>query len=190
MHTAGGSIYDLLTPKGKPIPGGAISPLDAGNDNMDEGPSTSRPRSEPGRGQRSRPGQRSVASRSAQHDEHDAHGGPIQVAVVFGHGQVNPKRVKPGDLVWRTKDYSLESRLIASFESIPAADMRKESVRVSVRGTIGEPLTVVVIDSQGRSVHHVDINNSTISKLLFQQCSDHAKACTDGRTCVALLLKN
>ncbi len=57
---------------------------------------------------------------------------------------------QPGDLVWRTKDSTLESRLSATWDSVRAADTRKAHVTLSVRGSLGQPLTVVARDEQGR----------------------------------------
>jgi hypothetical protein len=55
-----------------------------------------------------------------------------------------------GDLIWRTKDPSLEGRVRASYESVPAAAARKLPVRVEVAGKLGAPLVLTLVDEEGR----------------------------------------
>lgn len=70
--------------------------------------------------------------------------------LVFGQGQIDLRRVRPGDLAWRNKDPSLEARLRGSYEGLPAAAQRRLPVAVAVRGALGEPLRVALTDPEGR----------------------------------------
>ncbi|GIL91502.1 hypothetical protein Vretifemale_19091 [Volvox reticuliferus] len=69
---------------------------------------------------------------------------PAQAALIL-------RRVAAGDLVWRTKDPALESRLRASFEGLAAADTRCLPVTAAVAGALGQPLTLAVTDPDNRT---------------------------------------
>lgn len=58
--------------------------------------------------------------------------------LAFGRGAVNPSRIRAGDLIWRTDDPALE-RLLRPYTQA-AAPVRKQAVRVHVKGAPGEPL--------------------------------------------------
>ncbi|GIL60544.1 hypothetical protein Vafri_15096 [Volvox africanus] len=80
-----------------------------------------------------------------------------RVTIVFGHstpGQAEMvlRRVAAGDLVWRTKDPSLESRLRASFDGLAAADTRRLPVTAAAAGALGQPLTLTLTDPDNRTV--------------------------------------
>ncbi|GLC64650.1 Peptidase U32 [Pleodorina starrii] len=72
-----------------------------------------------------------------------------RVTLVLGQGVGQAeilRRVAPGDLVWRTKDPALESRLRASYDGLAAADARSLPVAAAVRGGLGSPLTLTLTD--------------------------------------------
>ena len=96
-----------------------------------------------------------------------------RVEIRFGRGQVNLQNVNVGDLVWRTKSITLEKQLKKRMNSIlrpsgsDAVLHRKGShdnesdtgvtkngaripVDIEVSGQLGSPLTVGIVDSEGR----------------------------------------
>ncbi|GLI60382.1 hypothetical protein VaNZ11_002388 [Volvox africanus] len=80
-----------------------------------------------------------------------------RVTIVFGQsspGQAEMvlRRVAAGDLVWRTKDPSLESRLRASFDGLAAADTRRLPVAAAAAGALGQPLTLTLTAPDNRTV--------------------------------------
>jgi len=58
--------------------------------------------------------------------------------------------IRPQDIIWRTKDGKLESRVTKTWKNGP---YRKSPIRFIVDGEAGKPMTVTVIDSHGRSVN-------------------------------------
>jgi collagenase-like PrtC family protease len=52
------------------------------------------------------------------------------------------RRVRPGDLVWKTKDHAAEQRARQSFESLPASATRRLPVRAACSGALGGPVVV------------------------------------------------
>lgn len=62
--------------------------------------------------------------------------GLLQLA--FGRGAVQPARIRPGDLLWRTDDPALEKLLKPYTQA--AAPVRKQPVSVVAEGAPGEPL--------------------------------------------------
>jgi len=81
--------------------------------------------------------------RSPQEDEEggrvyqaEARGGAI--ALRFGNGVVNTRRIRTGDLVWRTHDPNVDKAAKAFID--PAAPVRKQAVRVRVKAREGQPL--------------------------------------------------
>ena len=105
----GGAIYDVLTPDGRPLPGGhSLNP------------------SNPAYG----PGESAAARGTRLH--------PSEVLLMFGPGCVDGARVAPGSLVWRSSDPELEARLRATYEGLPAASARRLPVDVAVAGGLGQ----------------------------------------------------
>ncbi|GFR48190.1 hypothetical protein Agub_g10043 [Astrephomene gubernaculifera] len=77
------------------------------------------------------------------------------VTVVLGQGPAQSteilQRISPGDLVWRTKDPSLESRLRSSYDNLATSETRRVPVFVAVSGRIGSALQLRLTDSDGRT---------------------------------------
>ncbi|GAB4816072.1 hypothetical protein N2152v2_003118 [Parachlorella kessleri] len=71
------------------------------------------------------------------------------VQLLFGRGQVNLSRLRPGHLAWRNKDSALDARLRASYEGLPAVRQRRLPVRVQVSAAAGAPLEVLLTDPEG-----------------------------------------
>lgn len=81
------------------------------------------------------------------------------------------RRVSPGDLVWRTKDPSLESRLRASYDGLAAVNMRRRPVRASVAGVVGSPLKLTLTLPEPSSVSNTTISVSAASQLSLAAAS-------------------
>lgn len=65
----------------------------------------------------------------------------------FGGGAVSFRRIRPGHKVWKTSDPELERRLRQSFEGEIVRHTRP--VRLEVLGREGEPLRVLIRDTEG-----------------------------------------
>jgi putative protease len=63
---------------------------------------------------------------------------PDGVTLLFGHGSLNPARIRPGDLVWRTSDPDI-AKAARPYTSA-GAPFRKQRVDVRVIAREGEPL--------------------------------------------------
>jgi putative protease len=61
-----------------------------------------------------------------------------QLELRFGNGAIDPARIRPGDLVWRTHDPNLDKSVRPYLE--PAAPVHRQPVRVTVFAREGEPL--------------------------------------------------
>ncbi|PYE56499.1 U32 family peptidase [Deinococcus yavapaiensis] len=72
------------------------------------------------------------------------------VEVRFGRGAVDPSRVRAGDLVWRTFDPTLASRVKKYLE--PADPVYTRPVAASFLGYEGTPPMLTLVDEAGRSV--------------------------------------
>ncbi len=63
------------------------------------------------------------------------------VTLEFGHGEIDFDRIRPGDLVWRTRDPQLNKRLKTITQtSVPLAT---QPLKFDVTATIGKPLEIV-----------------------------------------------
>lgn len=83
LAPAGGSVYDLLDRRGRPVPLGAVTPIRSGGDRADDRAGQRRP----GRGQ----GREGAQGRSGEGEEG---GNSTLVSVVFGPGQVDGRQVQ------------------------------------------------------------------------------------------------
>jgi len=73
--------------------------------------------------------------------------GPTEVALAFGHGDIDFSRVHVGDKLWKTSDPELDRRLRQSFAGDQPRVQRP--VTVEVHGRAGQPLTLIVRDELG-----------------------------------------
>lgn len=73
--------------------------------------------------------------------------GNNEVILTFGNGEVDFRRLRPGDRVWKTSDPVLERRLRQSFEGDQVRFRRP--LDFEVHGAVGTPLTVLARDEQG-----------------------------------------
>lgn len=68
----------------------------------------------------------------------------------FGHGDINFKRVHPGDRIWKTSDPFLEKQLRQSFtQERPRPSCPLD---ITVRGELGQPIRVTAQDELGHMV--------------------------------------
>jgi len=65
----------------------------------------------------------------------------------FGHGDINWRRVRAGQLVWKTNDPALDRDLRATFEGDQIRFQRP--LTLEVHGRAGTPLTVIASDGEG-----------------------------------------
>jgi putative protease len=72
-------------------------------------------------------------------------GGVTQIA--FRHGQINPRRVRPGHTLWKTDDPELNKRLRATFAGDEIRYQRP--VHFEFHGAHSTPLTVIARDDDG-----------------------------------------
>ncbi len=70
--------------------------------------------------------------------------------LTFGHGDLDLKRIRAGDKVWKTSDPELERRLRQSFAGETPRFQR--GISVEAHGLAGKPLTLIVRDEAGRVV--------------------------------------
>jgi putative protease len=74
----------------------------------------------------------------------------------FGHGDVNFRRIKVGDKLWKTNDPELDKRLRQSFEGDKIRFQRP--LHLEVHGLVGKPFTLIARDELG----HVAKLESTV----------------------------
>jgi putative protease len=65
----------------------------------------------------------------------------------FRTGQLDTRRIQPGDRLWKTSDPELEKRIRSTFEG--EAIRYQRPVQFEVHGALGTPLTVIVRDELG-----------------------------------------
>jgi U32 family peptidase len=68
----------------------------------------------------------------------------------FGHGDIDWRRIQPGQLVWKTSDPALERELRATYEGDAIRFQRP--ITLEVHGHIGAPLTLIARDGEGHVV--------------------------------------
>jgi putative protease len=73
----------------------------------------------------------------------------------FGHGDINYRRIKVGDKLWKTNDPELDKRLRQSFEGDKIRHQRP--VHMEVHGLVGKPFTLIARDELGH-VTQMDSN--------------------------------
>ncbi len=73
-----------------------------------------------------------------------------QAVIRFGKGDLNLKRIRVGDKLWKTSDPELEKRLRQSF----AVDQPQfhRPLDLEIHGEVGSPLTLIARDQQGHVV--------------------------------------
>src|SRR5688572_8906214 len=73
-----------------------------------------------------------------------------ETTLQFGHGDIDWRRVRVGQLVWKTNDPALDRDLRASFEGEQIRFQR--AVSFEVHGRAGTPLTLIANDGEGHVV--------------------------------------
>ncbi len=72
---------------------------------------------------------------------------PGEATLRFGHGDIDWRRVRPGQLVWKTNDPALDRELRATFAGDQIRFQRP--VTFEIHGRAGTPLTLVASDGDG-----------------------------------------
>jgi putative protease len=72
------------------------------------------------------------------------------VAIGFGHGDIDFKRVHVGDKLWKTSDPELDRHIRQTFEG--EAPKFQRPIEMEVHGLVGKPLTLIARDEQGHIV--------------------------------------
>ncbi len=68
----------------------------------------------------------------------------------FGHGDIDWRRVRPGQLVWKTNDPALDREVRATFDGDKIRHQRP--ITLEVHGRAGTPLTLIANDGLGHVV--------------------------------------
>ena len=68
----------------------------------------------------------------------------------FGHGDLNFRRIKPGDLLWKNNDPALDRELRTTFEGEKIRFTR--AIDIEVHGHVNTPLTLILNDREGHVV--------------------------------------
>jgi U32 family peptidase len=68
----------------------------------------------------------------------------------FGHGDLNFRRIKPGNLLWKNNDPALDRELRTTFEGEKIRFTRP--VDIGVHGHVNAPLTLILNDREGHVV--------------------------------------
>ncbi len=74
-----------------------------------------------------------------------------EIRIKFGPDSVNLGRVRQGDLIWKTSDPELENRLRKTFAD--GAPLFQRPVTLIVKGSLGTPLKLTMIDHDHCAVH-------------------------------------
>lgn len=75
---------------------------------------------------------------------------PVEAFLAFGEGSLDPRRIKPGERLWKTSDPEVERQLASSFAEGRIG--RRAKVRALVSGRPGEELALLLEDMEGNSV--------------------------------------
>jgi U32 family peptidase len=150
----GGRVFQVTPLGGQVTPRGGASELRGGQPDP--------------RGGQADPRGRGIELRGGQVDPR---GGAIELR--FANGAVNPARIRPGDLVWRTHDPEIEKA--ARPFTAPAAPVRKQRADVRVTAREGQPLETewrvgpVAVEVRSHSPLGAARNSSLDAQLLREQ---------------------
>jgi putative protease len=75
---------------------------------------------------------------------------PAETVLRFGHGDINFRRIKPGNLLWKNNDPALDRELRTTFEGEKIRFTRP--VDIEVHGHVNAPLTLILNDREGHVV--------------------------------------
>lgn len=93
------------------------------------------------------------------------------VNVEFDKGSIDWRAVKPGNLLWKTKDNHLESEIRSTYENIATREMRRIGVEISVTAVVGQPLIISIADDLGN-------RGTAVSDQVVQEATN--KGITEG----------
>ncbi|MSU48970.1 MAG: U32 family peptidase [Opitutus sp.] len=81
----------------------------------------------------------------------EAEGGPAgETTLRFGHGDIDWRRVRTGQFIWKTNDPALDRELRSTFEGEKIRFHRP--ITLEVHGRVGTPLTLIASDDDGHVV--------------------------------------
>ncbi|MGK7889825.1 MAG: DUF3656 domain-containing protein [Leptolyngbyaceae cyanobacterium] len=81
-----------------------------------------------------------------------ANGGATdRVTLTFGPNAINPRRIQPGDRLWKTSDPTLDKEVRQSF-NCDTPNFRRP-ITMTLKGQVGTALEAIAQDDQGHSVH-------------------------------------
>ncbi len=83
----------------------------------------------------------------ASHQSHSSHPSHPEATLRFGHGDIDWRRVRPGQLVWKTNDPALDRAVRATFSDDKIHFQRP--LALEVHGRVGTPLTLIANDGHG-----------------------------------------
>ncbi|MEO6244230.1 MAG: DUF3656 domain-containing protein, partial [Opitutaceae bacterium] len=95
-----------------------------------------------------KPAEREEGGRVYQVENRSAATG--EATLRFGHGDIDWRRVRPGQLVWKTNDPALDREVRTTFEGEKIRFTRP--ISLEVHGRAGTPLTLIANDGQGHVV--------------------------------------
>jgi putative protease len=72
-----------------------------------------------------------------------------QATLRFGHGDIDFRRVRAGQLLWKTNDPALDKQVRQTFEGEKIRFQRP--LHLEVHGRAGQPLTLIATDDEGHS---------------------------------------
>jgi putative protease len=75
---------------------------------------------------------------------------PGEATLHFGRGDLDWRRIRPGQLLWKTNDPALDRELRATFAGEQIRHQRP--LRLEVHGHLGTPLTLIADDGDGHAV--------------------------------------
>jgi putative protease len=82
-------------------------------------------------------------------------GAGADILLTFGAGCIQPRRIHPGDRVWKTSDPELESALAATYA--PGSIHFRRPVYARLSGRVGEPVRLRFEDGEGVCVEVEDV---------------------------------
>ena len=77
-------------------------------------------------------------------------GQPAETVLRFGYNDINFRKIRPGNLLWKNNDPALDRELRTTFEGEKIRFTR--SVDIEVHGHAGTPLTLILNDREGHVV--------------------------------------
>jgi U32 family peptidase len=91
-------------------------------------------------------------------------GQPVETVLRFGQGDINFRKIRPGNLLWKNNDPALDRELRTTFEGEKIRFTRP--VDLEVHGHAGAPMTLILNDREG---HVVKLESQVLLALAQNQ---------------------